>query len=82
MKDKLYNKLLELYKTVYNSIGINFDEVDKVDNWFMNYYIDREDEDRLVDDFLKKSRVSLWEKRAIKSSYYLGVSPKTKKSVL
>lgn len=75
--DKLYNKLLELYRTVYSAIGIDFDSVDKVDNWCLQYNIDESAEEQIVEDFLNKNKLSKLEKQVLKFNYYLGVSPKT-----
>lgn len=78
-QDKLYNILLDLYREVYKSIGVDFDTVDKVKEWFWEYEIEEVIQDKLINEFLNSRRLSVLEKRVIKSSYYIGCSPKIKK---
>lgn len=73
--DKLYQILLELYVQVYRSIGVDFNSIDKEENFFLNYKIDREAEVKLVNDFLSRQKLTTLQKRVIKNSYYLGCSP-------
>ncbi len=76
-KDKLYECLLNLYRIVYSSIGVDFDSLDKEDGFFYNYEIDTSAEEKIVNDFLTthRPRLSNLEKKCIKQNYYLGVSP-------
>lgn len=73
--DKLYQILFELYVQVYRSIGVDFNSIDKEENFFLNYKIDREVEVKLVNDFLSRQKLTTLQKRVIKNSYYLGCSP-------
>ena len=78
-QDKLYNILLDLYREIYKSIGVDFDTVDKEPNWFWEYEIDADIQDKLVKDFLNSRRLSVLEKKVISINYYMGCSPKNKK---
>lgn len=74
--DKLYNVLLDLYRAVYSSIGYNFDDIDKEDNFFWKYEIDGSAEDKIVNDFINSQKLTKFQKIIIKNNYYMGVSPK------
>lgn len=74
--DKLYSGLIDLYRTVYKSLGHDFDKIDKFRDFFLNYEISKEVEDKIVNEFLNSSRLSKLQKQVIKNNYYLGVSPK------
>ena len=78
--DKAYKILLELYNLVYADLGVNFEKIDKVDNFFMDYEIeDRRVEEIIKELFLKhKLSPNSFYARAIRSSYFLGCSPTTK----
>lgn len=73
--DKLYQILVQLYVEVYKYIGEDFNSIDKEENFFLNYKIDREVEVKLVNDFLSRQKLTTLQKRVIKNSYYLGCSP-------
>ena len=78
-KDKTYEALLETYKEVYAKLGVDFDEIDKVDNWFMNYEMPHSEQQEVLDLMATKYKLTKIEKRAVEGNYWIGCSPKNKK---
>lgn len=77
--DKDYKILLELYRTVYSDIGINFDDIDKVDDFFMNYEMSHERQREILDEVFKKHKLPSYKRNGIEISYWMGCAPKDKK---
>lgn len=79
-RDKAYKVLLELYKLVYADLGVDWDSLDKVDNFFMDYEIEDSRVEEIIKELFVKHKISKnsYYARAIRSSYYMGVSPRSK----
>jgi len=73
--------LLELYKLVYADIGVDWDSLDKVDNFFMDYEIEDSRVEEIIKELFTRHRISKnsFYARAIRSSFFMGCAPKTKK---
>lgn len=74
-QDKVHNTLKALYEVVYASIGYDFGSIDKVQDFYKNYLICSDAEDKIVNDFLNSKKLTKLQKQVIKSSYYIGCSP-------
>lgn len=77
--DKDYKILLELYREVYKELGQDFDEIDKVEDFFMNYEMEDERQREILDRVLKKYKLPSYKRNGIEICYWLGQSPKSKK---
>lgn len=88
---KLDRLIWDIYRDLYKNStpSANFDEL--VENAtlnelgqkevpFMNYYIDQDKMDEIIESHLKQKRLTNREVRAIKFQVYLGCSPTSKKS--
>ena len=75
-KDKLYSILLEIYREVYKKLAVDFDAVDKGDNWFLNYTMSEIEQFDILSKVISKYKLTRVEKTIIKSNYILGCSPK------
>lgn len=87
MKLKKIEQLIwDIYRDLYKNStpSVNFDEL--VENAtlnergekvipFMDYYIDQDKMDEIVESHLKRKRLSEWEIKGIKFQVYLGCSP-------
>lgn len=73
---KYYRILLEIYVQVYKELGVDFDSVDKVDKWFMDYEMSHKRQEEIAESVLAKTRLQRWRKDSIMSAYWLGPSPK------
>jgi len=76
--DKLYETLLNCYREIYRSLGVDFDKIDKQEGFYLNYEIDGVVEDKIVNEFINSQRLTRHQKQVIKSSYYLGCAPVSK----
>ena len=45
------------------------------DNWFMNYYLDIDRQQEIVEEELNKHKLTKWERANVKINVYLGFSP-------
>ena len=78
-KDKTYEALLETYKEVYAKLGVDFDEIDKVDNWFMNYEMPHSEQEEVLCMMGDKYKLTKQERSAVRNAYIMGCSPKVTK---
>lgn len=74
--NKVYDALLQAYRLVYAEIGVDFDEIDKVDGFYMNYQLDDEVQQKILNKVINSSKLSRLEKSAVTTSFWLGVSPR------
>ena len=81
--------MLDIYRELYLNAepSADFDELvanaelnerGQKDIHFMNYEISQEKEEEIIEKHLKKSRLPLYTKKAIRIGILLGASPKTK----
>lgn len=80
---KIEKIILEIYRAVYSSIGVDFDAIpDKSeDDWFMNYYCEQEKMTKIIDDVLASKRISKKTKDSIKMTLYFGSLPSSAKYI-
>lgn len=74
--EKYYRILLNIFREVYKELGVDFDSVDKVDKWFMDYEMSHKRQEEIAESVLAKTRLQRWRKNSIMSAYWLGPSPK------
>jgi len=78
----LWNVCMEIYREMYKKAtpSANFDElikkgITKKEGWFMDYYLDEETQEKIVDKICKKHKLNKYEKRKVKAAICLGCSP-------
>ena len=79
----LWNICMKIYREMYKKAtpSANFDElikkgITKKRNWFMNYYLPKEEQEKIVEKYLKKYKCSKIEKDKIRFEIWLGCSPR------
>jgi len=78
----LHNILLEVYNEVYKHTKPKLDfkkayekgEVTETD-WFMEYFMIEEEQQKIMNEVMKKHKLKKFEKTIIENSYWLGCSP-------
>lgn len=71
-----YKALLDVYRAVYASITVDFDSIDKEDGFSDQYIIPKIDQQVIMNKVLDKKQFCELEKRAIRSAYWAGCSPR------
>lgn len=74
--DKYTRLLLNIYRSVYKELGVDFDLHEKGDNWFMDYEMSHKRQEEIANSILDKTNLPRWKKDSIMTSYWLGPSPK------
>ena len=74
--------LLEVYRTVYSKLNVDIDELiengtTKKEEWYMEYEMIDEEQNLILEEILKKSNLSKYDKENVRFSYHLGCSPKS-----
>ena len=85
-EDKLWSIVLEIYKRMYKEATPpgNWDEMmesgeTKQEGFFDNYVLSQERSDEIIEQTIKETkRLSKYEKQKIKTSVYIGSSPRFK----
>lgn len=84
MKDeKLTEILFEIYREQYKQADppADFDKLMETgeafkERFFMNYYLDSNRQSEILEDIMKKYKISEYDKKRIRISYFLGCSPR------
>ena len=63
----------KIYKALYKEAGVDFDSIDKSEDFYMDYYVPQSKQDEIIEKHLK--RLTPLKKVAIRNSVNLGVSP-------
>jgi hypothetical protein len=62
------------FKELFDNALVNEDGKKEIPFW--NYFLSRESQDKIIDNILKKYKISSeWEKQSFKNTIYLGISP-------
>ena len=77
--DRAYMALVGAYREVYSRLGEEFSEIDKTDDWFLEYEMPHSEQQEVLDLMATKYKLTKLEKRAVESSYWMGCAPKDKK---
>lgn len=67
--------LLEIYKSVYSELGVDFMELENDVKVFNSYRMSLKRQEEIAESILKKSKLPEWRKNSIMSYYWLGSSP-------
>jgi len=80
--EKLYEICIDIYREMYEKAFPSADldkliiaGITKKKDWFMNYYLPLEEQQKIVDFHCKKNHCSKYEKKKIESEVWLGCSP-------
>ena len=74
--DRTYMALVGTYREVYSRLGEEFSEIDKTDDWFLEYEMPHSEQQEVLDLMATKYKLTKLEKRAVESSYWMGCSQK------
>lgn len=74
-EEKLTKILLEVYREVYSHIGVDFDKIDKTENFFLDYELCDKEQEKILNRVINKYKLGGWQRQCIKNSYWLGCSP-------
>ena len=69
--------LLDIYRTIYWEIGVNFDEIDKTEEgWFLDYFLPQKRQDEIVEEMLSSIKMTRLKRQMLRNTLYLGSLPK------
>ena len=69
--------MLEIYRAIYEKLGVNFDEFStKKEMWFLEYHMPNEQQEEIMDSILKTKKIPKRRKDVIKRSLWLGATPR------
>jgi hypothetical protein len=77
--EKLTKILLECYIEAYKFIGVNFHEIDKKEDFFLDYELCDSEQEKIINRVINKHKLKSYERQCIKNSYWLGCSPASTK---
>lgn len=77
--EKLTKILLECLVEAYAAIGVNFHEIDKKEDFFLDYELCDSEQEKIINRVINKYKLKEYERRCIKTSYWLGCSPSSTK---
>lgn len=71
--------LLDIYRTIYWEIGVNFDEIDKTEEgWFLDYFLPQKRQDEIIEEMLSSIKMTRLKRQMLRNTLYLGALPKGK----
>ncbi len=73
--EKLTKILVQAYREVYSAIGVDFDAIDKVQDFFLDYYLCDKEQEKILNRVINSHKLKTYERQCIKNSYWLGISP-------
>lgn len=79
----LWNICLEIYERMYQESEPHLDFRQAIksgltsrEGWFLDYYLDQDRQGEIIEEFLTKYKCNKWEKKKIRTTVWLGCSPK------
>ena len=74
--DKTYMALLGAYRETYSRLGAEFSEIDKTDDWFLEYEMPESEQEEVLTMMGDKYKLTEQERSAVRNAYMSGCSPK------